>query len=416
LFPDLYSDSVQLESKEEETGCRHATCSQFARWARSKGLDEVFAEQRSAVRMITLFRPKNWYPATQGRVEQVILGKWENGYRLVHLAQSTIPYCALLLAFCMMWWTRELHILQHDFWWADAAVVQGAGPEEVPLRNPVVADTDELLQTLNSSIFGSNPYDLGLLPRLLNASESACGPLAFRDSYSGRLQAVLMVYGAVSIYRLAFTQRRLRPTDLDENEDQVISMDEIINFVYFNLESLTHLVLSGLFITIGATRAAAGPECTLYYIAIEKNATAIAGLLMFLNLMTVFRPYKSIGLLVLTTYQFLMADFFSFLFMYSACFAGFFIALQTLHNANHVFLAWMDTTTSVFPQVARVTNNMAYLVNNNIPGQDPTQLAGTHMAMDGCKELRRSIQDTAFTLFEISFGDGLSEALDQARR
>ena len=417
----LFQDEPD-DPPDKEVGWRQACFACLARSFRSTGSDEVFAEQRSAVRMITLFRPKDWYANTEGKVEQVILRKWENGFRLVHLGQSIIPYCALLLVFCLMWWFRELHVLQHNFWWADSANIKASGAESAALHNPVVADVAELALALNSSVLGSDPYLLGLLPKHLSGPESACGWRAIQDSYSGRLQAVLTLYGAIAIFRLAFTQRRTRPTDLDENEDQVISMDEFINFIYFNLESLIHLVLCALFVIIGASRVAAGPECSLFYITAEKNATAIAGLFLFLNLMPVFRPYKSIGFLVLTTYQFLMSDIFSFLFMYSVSFAGFFVALQTLHNANHVYLAWMDVTTRIFPQISSITDGMAYLTNNNIPNpngdstQQPTQLVETHLAMEGCEGLRRTVYDTAFTLLEISFGDGLADALTQARR
>ena len=75
---------------------------------------------------------------------------------------------------------------------------------------------------------------LGLLPKHLSGPESACGWRAIQDSYWGCLQAVLTLYGAVAFFRLAYAQRGSG----EVNEDQVISMDEFIIFIYFNLWSL----------------------------------------------------------------------------------------------------------------------------------------------------------------------------------
>ena len=61
-----------------------------------------------------------------------------------------------------------------------------------------------------------------------------------------------------------------------------------------------------------------------------------------------------------------------------------------------------------------LTDGMSYLVNANIPSS-VTQLQGTTMAMGGCQGIQRRITDTAFSLLEISFGDGLADALEQSR-
>jgi hypothetical protein len=71
-----------------------------------------------------------------------------------------------------------------------------------------------------------------------------------------------------------------------------------INFIYFNLEPLLHVVLAGLFFTIGAMRVAAGEECSIDYVIMEKKATCISALFLFINLFIVLKPYKGIGLLV----------------------------------------------------------------------------------------------------------------------
>ena len=311
-------------------------------------------------------------------------------------------------------------MLEHDFWWADSrstshlATAVHSSPVLV-LHNPVRADVQELQGVLGSEVVGRPPSATGLLPDDLLGPESWCGWRAVSGSKSGALQAVLIMYGVPSLIRLAYAQRRIRPTDLDVNQDSRISFEELVNFIYFNLESLLHVMMAVLLIVIGVSRVAAGPECETGYVQAEKNATAVAALFLFINLFIVCKPYKGIGLLVLTIYQFLVSDVFNFLIMYSIFFTAFLLCLQTLHGANHIFLAWMETTTTIAPQIELVTGNLSYLVNANIPTW-ADQLVATHMAIDGCQASTRSIYDTGFTLLEISFGDGLADGLMEARR
>ncbi len=385
--------------------------------------DEIFdqheedAEQRSAIRMITLFRPDGWYKHTKDKLEGVILRKWSDGYHLVHLGQGLLPYCMLLLIFGMMWWKRELHVLQHNLWWATPEATAGLSglPHHEVLRNPVVANIPELLRLTEASVTGTEAFRNGRLPPEIFGEESTCGWRAIRDSISGRLQAVQVLYGVICLIRLAFTQRRVRPSDWDENEDMIITTDETINFVYLNLEVLLHIIMCGLYITIGVARVSAGEECSDYFVRIEKNSTAIAALFLFINLITVCKPYEGIGLLVLTTYKFLVSDVFNFILMYCTLFAGFLLTLQTLHNSNRVYLAWLDASHSIFPQVKAVTEGATYLVNSNTP-EGAERLLDTQTAMNGCAGFKWPIYATAMTLLEISFGDGLADALQQARQ
>jgi hypothetical protein len=56
----------------------------------------------SAVTVITLFRPKGWFDAANDCVEQVVLKKWNKAYGLVHLGNSIIPFCIILILFGFM--------------------------------------------------------------------------------------------------------------------------------------------------------------------------------------------------------------------------------------------------------------------------------------------------------------------------
>ena len=343
----------------------------------------IRAEQvKTAVRIITMFRPDGWYDHLKDLMEEVVLSKWSRGYYLVHMGDSLLPYCLLILLFCLMWWKRNLSVLEHNFWWSSG---------------PIVAP------------------DPGL------GIESTCGWQSISTSYSGRMQAALVFYGVPSLLRLAMVQSRLRPTDLDEDVDWKITGEELVNCAYLNLESVLHTVVAGLFLTIGVSRVAAGDQCDVAYVRSEKNATSIAALGLFFNLFILCKPYKGFGLLVLTWYRFLLADLFNFLVMYSMIFAAFLIAIQTLHNANYSYVMWMEQTDTILPQVQAAiqtqfpgaVGNLTYLVNSNAPNSN--QLLSTETSLDGCHSFRRSLVDTGFSLLEISFGDGLADALEQAR-
>ena len=118
------------------------------------------------------------------------------------------------------------------------------------------------------------------------------------------------------------------------------------------------------------------------------------------------------GLLVLGIYKFLMTDVLHFLIMYSIFFVSFLVALQTFINANYAYVTWMEFSEIIVPQVMNVTNGFAYA------GNDPNiwSLNQTSMALDGCKPKKRTLAGTAFSLLEISFGDGLADAIDDARQ
>ena len=380
--------------------------------------DNQFEDAVSVVRLITLFQPTGWYKEAGPQVKEVVMRKWAAGFNLVHLGQSVVPYLAVLALFCAMWYLREIDVLQHNFWWAEPRAVNRLAvlaPGFPVLQNPVSADRDELRKIVAGEVVSRPISATGLLPSILGGPESTCGWEAVTGSYSGAVQVALILYGVPSLLQLAYAQRRIRPSDLDTDQNSRISFEEIINFMYFNLEPLINVVLSVLLIVIGASRVVAGPECDIDYLRAEKNATAVASIFFFFNLFIICKPYKGIGVLVLTVYRFLVSEIFNFLIMYSIFFTAFLLCLQTLHSANHVFLAWMDSSPAVVNQILILTNGTAYLLGNNLP-PSANQLVGTHMAMYGCHDMRRTIYDTAFTLLEISFGDGLSDALMEARR
>jgi hypothetical protein len=347
---------------------------------RDQKIQDYSPNFKSATEIITLFKPPGWQDHAQELMKRKVLQKWNWGFHLVHFADTVLPFGVILLIFGLMWWQRRLSILEQTFWWSRTAV---AAP--IP-----TADI-----------------------------ESACGLEAIRKSHSGGLQATLIIYGVPSLLRLAMVQSRLRPTDLDENLNWKMSRDELINFVFMNLESMLHIIAAGLFIAIGTARVTAQHSANIYdcgaeALTVEKNSTAIAALVLFFNLFIICKPYQGLGVLVQTMNRFLLKDVFNFLVMYGMLFLAFLLGLQTLHNANYEFLIWMDNTDQVFPMI-KESQNLAYLANDNVP-DDATRLLATETSIEGCLSKRRTLTDTAFALMEISFGDGLADAVEQARR
>jgi hypothetical protein len=338
------------------------------------------AHFKSATELVTLFRPAGWRAHVQERMGAEVRRKWDQGFYLVHFADTVVPFGLILLLFGLMWWQRRLSILEHRFWWAE---------QEVAAPAPAVG------------------------------MDGACGWGAIFKSGSGRLQAALVFYGVPSLLRLAWVQSRLRPNDLDENLNWKMSRDELVNFVLANLESIFHMVAAGLFVAILSARVAAQAsddafDCKTARLSTEKNSTAAAALVLYFNLFIVCKPYQGLGVLVQTTYRFLLKDVKHFLLMYGMLFLAFLLALQTLHSSNAHYLGWMETSTEIPPQIEKV-QSLAYLANGDAPPSASTLLA-TETVLQGCSSKQRTISDTAFALMEISFGDGLADALEQARR
>ena len=185
---------------------------------KARGLEKH--AEKSALRIITIFRPNCWHEHFKDLMDEVVVDKWMAGYYLVHVGHCLIPYCFLILLFGIMWWYQRLSILEHTFWWSN-----------VPVRAP-------------------NPP--------LDSAEGVCGWHSIWKSHSGAMQLVMVVYGVPSLLRLALIHSRLRPTDLDVDLNWTITTDELINFIFINMESILHVIIAGLFVTIATSRIAAG--------------------------------------------------------------------------------------------------------------------------------------------------------------
>ncbi len=93
-----------------------------------------------------------------------------------------------------------------------------------------------------------------------------------------------------------------------------------------------------MFIAIGSARVMAGTECKTVYLNAEKNATAIAGLFLFVNLLNMLRPIEIFGAFFITIFKMIVTDLFRFSVVYLSMFLAFLVAIQTLYQSNNHFL------------------------------------------------------------------------------
>ena len=201
---------------------------------------------------------------------------------------------------------------------------------------------------------------------------------------------------------------RVLPTYLDENLDWKWSQEELVNFLVNSIESMFHIIAAALCTAIGSARTMSQTkrnsiyECDTGWHEVEKNVVSITALVLFFNHFIVFKPYRGLGVLVQTMYRLFFKDVFDFLIMIAKLSLAFLLALQTLHISNMKFLAWMDQSTDMLPQIQKA-ENLIYLAND-IPPAFASSILATDNAVNGCLTIRRSIYDTAFAIMETRLG------------
>ena len=313
----------------------------------------------SVIEAIMLCRPEGWVEATKDCFPDVVLRKWYKFYWMIHVGSSCIPYVVLCILFGVMWSRRDLTLLE------------------------------------NSGL-------PGYMAPPVDGVEAGCGWAAIRDSTSGRIQAVLAVYGALTLIRVSFFHRHLRVTSLYPKGAgaRVHShwRGHYADFVYQNMESLMCMVVSTMFVAPGAARVLAGDDCHRFYLDIEKNTIAIAGLFLGCNVLNLLRPIKISGTLLCTIYQMLVTDLFNFVVLYMSTFAGFLVAIQTINGAENHFLS------SLIASALNATSARRKL-GSGTSSLDPVN----------CETRVMSMSDTAFKLLTVSLGDGFTDILQASR-
>jgi hypothetical protein len=329
----------------------------------------VFAKARfvGALEVIRLYKPAGWYAAVEGFVEDLTLSKWRKCYCYVYIGQTCVPTFVNFVLFGLMWQHRRLVLRENSGipGWAASA--------------PPADD-----------------------------AEAQCGWVAIRDSMSGRLQAVLVLYGVLSMLGVANGQHRIGFHDLDVHGNNRISVQNITGYFYLNLNTILCIISSAMYIAMGAARVLAGEGCETFYLQAEKNATSIAGLFLFANLLNLLRPIKLFGAFFITIFKMIVTDLFRFSVVYMAFFLAFLIAIQTLYEANNHFIdAIVSETLLNLTQLAPDGRRKASSKGGaSIPtSDDPSACAAKVM----------TTSDTAFKLLTVSLGDGFSDILEESR-
>lgn len=335
------------------------------------------------IEVIRIFRPSGWHEAIRDCVDDLVLKKWRKCYALVYIGQTCIPSLAAFLIFGLMWRWRRLTLVQNSGlpgWYA-----------------PPLTDGDP---------------------------EAGCGWPAIRESRSGRIQAVLAVYGVLAMIGVAMGEQRLRPHDLapaigsdGEGDDN----SRVLHIVYVNLKALLCLVSAAMFLGMGAARVMAGPECDEFYVDAEKNATVFAGLFLFSNLLNLLRPVEDFGTTFLSIYQMIVTDLFRFSVVYMSLFLAFLVAIQTIFSANNYFLnnmfdgALVNSTAyhSLAGAGSRRKANGAGAAAG--AGSQITRGQSTSIDTSACTSRIMTASDTAFKLLTTSLGDGFGDLLEMAR-
>jgi hypothetical protein len=329
----------------------------------------------SVIEAISLFRPKGWHTAIDDCVEDLVLKKWRKCYSLVYIGQTCVPSLAVFIIFGLMWYWRQIMLMR------------------------------------NSGLPG-----LYAMPLTSADPEAACGWDAIRDSKSGRIQAVLAVYGALTLIGLAVGQQHILPRELRPSEKDG-EQKNILDIVYINLKSAICIITSAMFIAMGAARVMAGPQCDDFYLDAEKNATAFSGLFLFSNLINLLRPVKIFGTTFLSIYQMIVTDLFQYTVVYMSLFLAFLVAIQTIFAANNHYLNNLFDDTLVNSTAYQVlTANVRRKASAGTGSANPL-FGQQSMSVDPslCSASVMSTSDTAFKLLTTSLGDGFGDLLQTAR-
>eukprot|EP00291_Cryptomonas_curvata_P024454 CAMPEP_0172156042 /NCGR_PEP_ID=MMETSP1050-20130122/2967_1 /TAXON_ID=233186 /ORGANISM="Cryptomonas curvata, Strain CCAP979/52" /LENGTH=1139 /DNA_ID=CAMNT_0012825019 /DNA_START=308 /DNA_END=3727 /DNA_ORIENTATION=+ len=314
--------------------------------------------------VIRLYRPEGWYDAIKDCVEDLALKKWRKCYHLVYIGETCIPTFVTFVLFGLMWQYRKLALMENS-----------GVPGWFAPRPPA----DDL--------------------------EAQCGWASIQNSLSGRLQAVLVIYGVIAMLGVAAMQQRIGIHELDAKRYNSKKRFNAADFFYLNLKAVFCTIASAMFIAIGTARVMAGPECKTVYLNAEKNATAIAGLFLFTNLLNMLRPIQIFGAFFITIFKMIVTDLFRFSVVYLSLFLAFLIAIQTLYAANNHF----------------VTNLVADSLQNisDFPTRRKTTAGGSvRPSADDvmlCSAKIMSTSDTAYKMLTVSLGDGFSDILQDSR-
>ncbi len=317
-----------------------------------------------ALEVIRLYRPEGWYEAVKDCINDLVLRKWRECYCFVYIGQTCIPSFITFLIYGIMWQHRKLAVLENK---------------------------------------GLPGWTATPLPA--NDFEAQCGWASIQNSVSGRLQAVLVLYGVLALLGVAVGQQRIGTYELDPKGQSKIKATNLADFFFLNLNSILCAVVSAMFIAIGTARVMAGSECETFYLQAEKNATAIAGLFLAVNLLNTLRPVRAFGAFFTTIFHMIVTDMFKFSVVYLAFFLSFLLAIQSVYAANNHLLDGIAQSSLINISEFHTRRKAVASQLGGGPPVDP----------ESCSAKIMSMSDTAFKLLTMSLGDGFGDVLQDSR-
>mmetsp|Transcript_80064 Transcript_80064/g.214310 ORF Transcript_80064/g.214310 Transcript_80064/m.214310 type:complete len:826 (+) Transcript_80064:1467-3944(+) len=312
----------------------------------------------STLEIIKVFRPRGWISAVKDCIDDLVLRKWHKCYKLVFFGQTVVPFVINFALFGSAWEYRKISVRENS----------GMGGWYAPVNHDV---------------------------------EAECGWKGIRDSVSGRVQVVLLFYGALSLVALSIRQLQSDLRDIDPDGRGMWVKFHYSSFLYQNLETLICSVTSAMFIAMGAARIAAGDGCTnAFAVTVEKNTMAIAGLFLFVNVINVLKPMKVFGQLFLIIYKMMAKDLLNFVVVYMSLFLAFLVAIQAIQGAENYFLT-------------AVTNDAIY--NGTADSRRKGGVSALSVDTQQCEGRIMTSSDTAYKMFTTSLGDGFGDILQLSR-
>jgi hypothetical protein len=141
------------------------------------------------------------------------------------------------------------------------------------------------------------------------------------------LQAALACPLAPALLYTGLGHRRLETRDLDLNQDGQFLTKEVVHFVGRNLLFVLDVLAAAALAAAAAARCAACVD-------VELEVLAVAGLLLYCNLLNLLLPFKSLGALIITVQRMLAGDVLRFVAVFTVLQCGFGLALLVLFQGG----------------------------------------------------------------------------------
>jgi hypothetical protein len=287
-------DTYRIDSKGHEDSELH----QNSRW---RSALEIIVDHE-----VTAF-------ATDELFNRLINEKWASFGRKMYITRTVLPYLTMLGVLTSVAWLRGSE--------TQIALSEHHDRSEVPNMTASIYCVLEL--NTRVALHGSNTSNTSLnMEPIAKWSEAATKTLT--------LEALLVLAGAPFLLWKGWRLRRLHIRDLDTDGDTAVSASEFRALLQKNLHFLLDILGAIAIIAAGISRALCGDTAELDFLA-------VACVLLYCNLLNVFIPFKSIGVLVIAMYHILLQDFSRFLSAYMTFLLAFTLGLFLLMQRSEGF-------------------------------------------------------------------------------